>query len=167
MTLRITREIVFAVLILAFCSGTTLYSQEKAKLYDPGINGEEQIATALEKAKQTNTNVIVQVGGNWCKWCHKLHKLFQSDKEIEALLKEKYQLVYLNYSKENKNSEVLKMLEHPERFGFPVLVVIDQHGKRLHTQDSALLEANGAHDRAKVLRFLGLWMSELTNGAKD
>ena len=35
----------------------------------------------------------------------------------------------INYSKENKNPETMALLEYPQRFGFPVLVVLDAAGK--------------------------------------
>jgi hypothetical protein len=63
----------------------------------------------------------------------------------------------VNYSKENKNPEVLASLEYPQRFGFPVLLVLDQNGKRLHTQDTGLLELNKGYDPEKVARFLLSW----------
>jgi hypothetical protein len=48
-------------------------------------------------------------------------------------------------------------LGYPQRFGFPVLVVLDENGKQLHTQDSALLEKGNGYDREKVKSFLRNW----------
>jgi hypothetical protein len=55
--------------------------------------------------------------------------------------------------------DVMKQLEYPNRFGFPVFVVLDGKGKRLHTQDSGLLEhaTVKGYDTTKVVTFLKQW----------
>lgn len=65
--------------------------------------------------------------------------------------------VLLNYSRENKNSEILTELDFPQRFGFPVFVILDSEGNRIHTQNSAYLEAGEGYDDKKVLQFLKHW----------
>jgi hypothetical protein len=76
---------------------------------------------------------------------------------MKKLLNDNYVLYHLNYSKENKNLEYLKKLGYPQRFGFPVLVVLNADGKQLHTQDSALLEKGNGYDEEKVKSFLRSW----------
>jgi hypothetical protein len=49
------------------------------------------------------------------------------------------------------------MLENPQRFGFPVLVVLNSNGQRIHTQDSGLLESGDGYDPKKVIGFLKNW----------
>ncbi|MCD6111802.1 MAG: hypothetical protein J7J86_00890 [Bacteroidales bacterium] len=63
----------------------------------------------------------------------------------------------VNYSKENKNKEVLEELEFPQRFGFPVLVILNNDGKRIHTQNSAYLEEGKTYNRKKIIDFLNNW----------
>jgi hypothetical protein len=63
----------------------------------------------------------------------------------------------LNYSKENKNLEALESLEYPQRFGFPVLVILDGKGRRIHTQNSAYLEKEKSYDEKKMIEFLKQW----------
>jgi hypothetical protein len=57
----------------------------------------------------------------------------------------------------------LKQLEYPQRFGFPVFVILNEDGKRLHTQNSGYLEEGKGHDRMKVLTFLQQWSPEALN----
>jgi hypothetical protein len=52
---------------------------------------------------------------------------------------------------------MLQKLNHPERFGFPVFVVLDEQGRVLHTQDSSFLEEGKGYDKEKVLRFFNNW----------
>ena len=84
-------------------------------------------------------------------------RLWYVQRQHSDLVKADYVLVRINYSPENKNPEVLAGLGYPQRFGFPVLVVLDQHGQRLHTQDTGLLELNKGYDPEKVRRFLLGW----------
>ena len=55
---------------------------------------------------------------------------------------------------------MLDKLGHPERFGFPVFVVMDQTGKVIHTQDSSYLEEGNGYNRDKVARFFQNWTPE-------
>lgn len=145
--------ILFVLLIIPF----TLKSQETIKLYDPAADAGRDLSAAVQAAKEQNKHVLLQVGGNWCSWCIKLHGFFESEAKIDSILKADYVLLRINYSKENKNPEVLASLDYPQRFGFPVLLVLDQNGKRLHTQDTGLLELDKGYDPEKVSRFLLNW----------
>ena len=71
---------------------------------------------------------------------------------------EKNFIVYhVNYSQENKNEDVIASLGFPQRFGFPVFVILDSKGNRLLTQNSAYLEEGSAHSTSKILEFLKHW----------
>lgn len=150
-----TAVIILFVFAIDLCTAQT----DKPKLYDPTANAESQITDALALAKSTKRHVLIQVGGNWCSWCLKLHKLMRTDARIDSILKKDYIVVHLNYSKENKNLDVLKRHGFPQRFGFPVLLILDSNGNRLHTQDSGLLESGDHHDPEKVFTFLRNWSS--------
>jgi thioredoxin-related protein len=126
-------------------------------IYDPKADAMGEIRTAMSIAKKEGKHVYIQIGGNWCPWCIKLHNFLKSDAQIDSILHADYVAVKVNYSKENKNLEVLKMLEYPQRFGFPVLVILDTNGKRIHTQDSGFLESGNGYDRKKILSFLKNW----------
>ncbi len=142
------------LLVSFYLSGQT---SEGVHIYNPGANAKEDIAKAVKQAKAENKQVLVQVGGNWCPWCVKLHGMMTEDTQVDSLLKADYVWVLVNYSKENKNEETMKMLGNPQRFGFPVLVILDQDGVRLHTQDSWYLEKDKYYDKEKVMHFLKMW----------
>jgi thiol:disulfide interchange protein len=125
-------------------------------IYDEKADGMKQIAEALASAKQGNKRVLLQFGANWCGWCHKLHKLCESDPQIAAQLKEAYVVVLIDVNK-GHNEEVNKKYGNPTRFGLPVIVVLDDEGKVLTTQDSGKLEEGDHHDPKKVLTFLSEW----------
>ena len=129
----------------------------QTQIYNPNADTKLEIENAIKQAKKENKHVLIQVGGNWCSWCVKLHNDFQTDATGKEVLTGNYIVVKVNYSKENKNLEALKVLENPQRFGFPVLVILNSNGQRIHTQDSGLLESGDGYDPKKVIGFLKNW----------
>jgi thioredoxin-related protein len=145
------------LVLFALAPVTVLLSQNAVNIYNPAANAKADIVAAVKKAQAENKHVLLQVGGNWCPWCVKLHKVFHTDTKIDSSLQANYVFVMVNYSKENKNLPLLKELEFPQRFGFPVLVVLNKEGKRIHTQATGLLESGEGYDNNKVLDFLNGW----------
>jgi len=134
-----------------------VFSQEKANIYNPNADAKADLKNAIAKAKAENKHVLIQVGGNWCPWCIKFHKFATTESKIDSIIKADYVYLLLNYSKENKNFDVLQTLQNPQRFGFPVFVILDGAGKLLHTQDSGVLELDKNYDPKKVFNFLKGW----------
>jgi thioredoxin-related protein len=126
-------------------------------IYNPAADAKTDIAAAEKLAAKENKHVLLQIGGNWCIWCKRFYKFTEDDAGLKAALNNNYVVYHLNYSKENKNLPVLKALGYPQRFGFPVLVVLDAKGNRLHTQNSGLLESADSYDKKKVQDFLKQW----------
>jgi thiol:disulfide interchange protein len=141
--------------------GATAQEDGAVKLYDPAANAMLELRSAVAQAVATGKHVLVQVGGNWCSWCHKLDRLFTSDAHRFADAGGLRFLLRVNYSKETrKRGRCSGCSRDPQRFGFPVLLVLDSSGRLLHTQDSGQLEKDGAHDPEQVYRFLYLWRPE-------
>lgn len=147
----------YFLLFLVLLFTTAAFTQEKPTIYNPNANAKEDIQKAIAKAKAEHKHVLIQIGGNWCPWCIKFHKLATTETRIDSVIKADYIFLLLNYSKENKNLEVLKTLQNPQRFGFPVFVILDGNGKLIHTQDSGLLELDKEYNPFKVTRFLLQW----------
>jgi len=145
--------LLFFILFMSF----SLKAQEKITLYNPEADARKDLEIAIQKAQEQHKHVLIQVGGNWCPWCIRLHGVFESEARIDSILKSDYVFVLINYSKENKNEVVLADLGFPQRFGFPVLLVLDQEGNRLHTQNTAYLEKDKGYDTDKIMGFLLDW----------
>jgi thiol:disulfide interchange protein len=143
----------FFILFQAF----SLKAQEKITLYNPDADARKDLETAIQTARDQHKHVLIQVGGNWCPWCVRLHGVFESEARIDSILKSDYVFVLINYSKENKNEAILADLGYPQRFGFPVLLVLDRDGHRLHTQNTAYLEKDKGYDTDKIFGFLRDW----------
>lgn len=133
---------------------------QQPNLYNPQADAQADVARAIADAQAQGKHVLLQVGGNWCPWCIKLHQFMESNADIKTYLSDNYIVVKVNYSKENKNLELLERLGNPQRFGFPVLVILDVQGQRLHTQDTGLLESGDGYDIKKVQSVLKGWSPE-------
>jgi thioredoxin-related protein len=146
------------ILIFFFSvSWMMLQAQEKPNIYDPLADAGEEVQMAIKQAASEDKNVLLMVGGNWCPWCVRLHGFMLEDSAIDSTLQSNYVWVKVNYSKENKNLDLLKQLQFPQRMGFPVMVILDREGNRLHTQNTWYLEKEKSYDRDKILSFLKDW----------
>lgn len=140
-----------------------LKAQSQVKPYDENQNPRADIAKALSLAQQENKNILVQFGGNWCPWCLKFHALVNGMGSIDSVMKENYIYLLLNVprEKEKRDFKLFREYEYPNRFGYPVFIILDKSGKRLNTQDSEAFEHFNAkvpgYDTTKVLRFLRMW----------
>ena len=140
---------------------------EKPKIYNPQADAMEDLNMAIKKAAEEDKHVLVQVGGNWCPWCVKLHHYVEDNQKLDSLINADYVFVRVNYSKENKNPEAMKKLEYPQRFGFPVMVVLNEKGERIHTQETGSLEENKSYSEKKLEQFLNGWSKKTLDKFKD
>ena len=127
------------------------------KIYDEKADAMSQIDQALEEARESGRFVICQVGGNWCPWCLRFAKFITEDEEIANVVKENFVYIHVNTSKANKNEEALRRLGNPGRFGYPVLVILDDEGRVMHIQNSSYLEEGNSYNHKKVLEFFLNW----------
>jgi len=147
-------------LFAALIASITMFSQDLTKfhLYKPEEKAEKEIAKAVIEAKQQGKHVLVQIGGNWCIWCARFNDFITNDPKIDSIVKAGYIVYHLNYSKENFNADLLAKYGYPQRFGFPVFLVLDADGKLIETVNSWYLEdGKKSYDRDKVIEFLSDW----------
>ncbi|HVZ56598.1 MAG TPA: thioredoxin family protein [Chitinophagaceae bacterium] len=135
------------------------HTQELAgfHLYHPEENAVRGLDSACQLARRTGRHVFVEIGGNWCIWCARFQDFITRDPQLDSLVRSNYVVYHLNYSKENTNAELLAKYGFPQRFGFPVFLVLDGNGQRLHTQNSGYLESGKTYDREKVAGFFSDW----------
>lgn len=157
--------VVWALLCISLVS----FAQEGkpgVHIYNPEANAKADLKAAAKRALKNKKHVFVQVGGNWCVWCIAFHNLIEETPALKNYLNENFEVVNVNYSKEQKNAAVLASLGYPQRFGYPVFVILNGKGKVLHIQNSEYLEttaldANGkqkeGHSVDKIMNFLKGW----------
>ena len=135
------------------------------RVYDESADPMAQIDAALAKAKTEGKFVVCQVGGNWCPWCLRFADFVEKDSAVSKTVADNFVFLHVNYNPSKsageavvkKSAQVMQRLGNPRRFGFPVLVVLDERGSVLHIQDSSFLEEGKGYNTSKVLRFFKNW----------
>ena len=159
------KQKVIIVFFAVFFTLTTSAQTALKKVYDESINPIEQIDQAIVKAKAEDKFVICQVGGNWCPWCLRFANFISNDSTISEIIEENFVYIHVNYNPRKSEGEaktqraaaLMKRLNNPARFGFPVFVVLDTDGKVIHIQDSSFLEEGQGYNQERVVRFLNSW----------
>jgi thiol:disulfide interchange protein len=123
--------------------------------YDPKRNAETDIKDTVLEAQRTGKRVLVDVGGEWCIWCHTMDKFFDQNPKLLEYREQNFVMVKINYSSENKNEKLLS--RYPKIPGFPHLFVLDTNGKLLHSQDTSELEAGKSYNLERFFSFLKRW----------
>ena len=146
------------VLNIFLCMVMLVSKAQETKQYNPAANAEKDIATAILKSKKENKFVLIQGGGNWCSWCIEFARFAKEDNKIASVIKSSFVWYHLNYSKENENKATFAKLGYPQRFGYPVFIILNGKGERIHTQNSEYLENGGkGYNQQKVQNFLEMW----------
>src|SRR6478735_427615 len=143
--------------LLALCFSVSAIAQE-TKLYNPYANADSAIKAAVKKAKAEHKYVLIQGGGNWCKWCIEFARFCKADPKIDSVMNASFVWYHLNWSKENENKKTFAKYGYPQRFGYPVFIILDGKGERINTQNSEYLEdGKKSYNRQKVIEFLENW----------
>jgi thioredoxin-related protein len=151
-------KIVLSIMLVVVTCVSFSQDLSKFKLYKPDENAEQKIAEAVKEAKQQGKHVFIQIGGNWCIWCARFNDFITTDSSIDSLVKANYIVYHLNYSDENHNLKLLARYGYPQRFGYPVFLIVDGTGKLLHTQNSGYLEdGKKSYKRETVIGFFNDW----------
>ena len=124
--------------------------------FDPARDAAQDLKLALQLAKASGKRVMVDVGGEWCSWCHVLDAYFANTPAVQAVLSQRYVMLKINWSPQNKNEAVLS--QWPKVKGYPHLFVLASDGRLLHSQDTGDLELPATqgkgYDTVKMLAFL-------------
>src|SRR4051812_10116357 len=100
--------------------------------YDPKRNADQDIKNAVAQAQKMKKRVLLEVGGEWCKWCHIMDKYFADHPDLTDLRDKNYITVKINFSPENDNKALLS--RYPQIPGYPHILVLESDGKLLQSE---------------------------------
>jgi thiol:disulfide interchange protein len=123
--------------------------------FDPKAVPEADLKQAIAEAQRSGRRIILDVGGEWCSWCHILDRYYQANSDLLELRDRNFVWLKITFSPDNKNEAFLSRF--PAINGYPHLFVLDKDGKLLHSQDTALLEEGKSYNRNKMQEFLRQW----------
>ena len=99
------------------------------------LNWEDNLETALQKAKIENKAVLVNfTGSDWCQWCIKLSDEVFSKSEFEDYAEENLILVRLDFPRSIEQSTETKAYNNQlaQKYGvqgFPTILLFNSQGK--------------------------------------
>jgi len=152
------RSVMISVGALLALMILTVDAGEQAKpkrepIYQEDGKGMERVGQALVTARRENKRVLLKIGGNWCGWCYRLHDLFHTDKAIQKILSEEYELVAIDSRADKPVIEKWQIKPN----AYPYLTVLDSMAKKVIEQETGSLEIGDKHDPKKVKAFLEKW----------
>jgi len=125
------------------------------KKYDPGRNADQDIKDAIAEARKTGRRILLEVGGDWCHWCHIMDDYFDKNPKLTASRDNNFITVKFNFSPQNENEKVLS--RYPKIPEYPHLFVLDTNGALLHSQFTGDLEEGQSYNLQKFTDFLSKW----------
>jgi thiol:disulfide interchange protein len=120
--------------------------------YDPGGDPEKDLAEAIAEAKRSHRNILIEVGGEWCSWCHIMDDFFRAHVDLLSLRENNYVLLKVNMSRENENKAFLSRF--PLIHGYPHILVLDADGHLIRSQETSALEDGRSYHVKRFTKFL-------------
>lgn len=127
------------------------YSKSYDAARDPFADGR----AAIKLAGETNRRVLIEVGGNWCTWCHVLDRFLTQHPSLYARLHATFVVLKVNVDDQNDNAEFLSVF--PKPLGYPHMYITDNDGTIVSSQDTAEFLQNGQYSEQRFLVFLQRW----------
>lgn len=139
----------WALALLAGCATAPLPTVDR---YDPSRNAQADLEAALAAAPRADRQVLAVVGGDWCKDCRDLDKLFAGDQALRDLRDRRYVPVKIYVGQDNRNEQV--RARFPPLDWVPTLYVLDGDGRLVRSAPSTAFHDGKALDPGKVRAFL-------------
>ncbi len=146
---------IFFTFIAVFILSPVFAAEPYSIQYDPERDPYADGRAAIVLATKTNRRVLIEVGGDWCKWCHLLDEFIHSDMQIKNELHKTFVVLKVNVSDENSNEKFLS--DFPKALGYPHMYITENNGKVIHSQDTAEFLTNLKYSKSKFLDFLKRW----------
>ena len=127
-------------------------------VYDIERDPAADLELATTRAKAEGKRILLEVGGEWCGWCHRLDQYIHDHPAISGKLAQDFLIVKVNWSRENRNEAFLS--QYPKIPGYPHIYVVEKDGTFLHSQGTAELEEGSSYNEQAILDFLGAWSPE-------
>ena len=128
---------------------------EDTQLFNSDLDSFQALKDARLIAQRYGRNILVELGADWCVWCHRLEKFIASHTELYLLRQQNYVHVRVYSGDGETLSEICRHL--PSFDGIPHYFVFSPDGQLLHSQDTDSLEDGESYDYDKVWEFLSLW----------
>jgi len=159
----------FSFLILVLLSGALILSQDAvakeninlpaySTRYDDQRDPFKDALDAIKLALESQRNVLIEIGGNWCTWCHKMDAFLEQNPDVYQALHANFVVLKINVSDSNENEKFMQVL--PPVLGYPHMYVSTAQGKMILSKDTAELQENGRYSAERWLEFINKWQPQ-------
>ena len=158
---RLLRPGLIAVFMLASFPAMTaseLELPQYSTVYDAKRDPYADTKAALKLARETDRKLLIEVGGDWCSWCHILDRFLKEHNNVASRLHKTFVLLKVNVSDANNNAKFMATL--PPARGYPHIYIADSSGVVLHSQDTAQFIENKKYSEQQFMEFLDYWQSQ-------
>ncbi len=143
------------VFLMNIINAQTMQEKNNAPKFDPSKNPFEDLKIAVEEAQKSDKRILLDVGGEWCIWCHRLDGFFEANPELKNYMHDNFVVLKVNWSPDNKNEKFLS--QYPKIPGFPHIFILEKDGKFLFSKKTEELEKEKSYDAEKIMTFLKEW----------
>jgi len=126
--------------------------------YDPQRDPYQDGHAAIKLAEATNRHVLIEVGGDWCRWCHVLDRFLEQNPDIKQKLHRTFVILKVNVSDANDNNQFLAAF--PKPLGYPHMYIAEKNGNILLSKDTADFLLDGKYSRQQFLVFFSQWAAQ-------
>ena len=154
----------FGLMIVLLLISAPSMSSDKLDLptysttYDAARDPYADTKAALLLARETDRKLLIEVGGDWCSWCHVLDRFLAEHDNVASRLHETFVVLKVNVSEANDNARFMATL--PPAKGYPHMYITDSSGVVLHSQNTGQFIENSEYSEQQFMAFLDFWQSQ-------
>ena len=127
-------------------------------IYNPEGDPAVDLAMTVKRAQAEGKRIILQVGGDWCQFCHRLDAFIRDTPSVAAGLHDGFLIMKVSYTQgQNENTDFLS--QYPNVAGYPHWYVLESDGTLLHSQDTSKIQQGNDYSEPKLLAFIDRWKS--------
>ncbi len=154
------KKFLLTMVVIFICLMNTMNAQEtkdknNTPKFDPSRDPFADLKTAVVEGQKTNKRILLDVGGEWCIWCHRLDGFLDANPEIKNFMNDNFVVLKINWSPENKNEKFLS--QYPKVTGYPHIFILESDGKFLYSKNTGELEKEKSYSAEKIMDFLKEW----------
>ena len=123
--------------------------------YDPARDPKADLAAGVVSAQASGKRILLDVGGEWCIWCHILDDYLSRNKDVGDAFAASFVIVKITWEPKSRNEEFLSA--YPDTDGYPHFYVLESSGKFLASQNTSPLERGESYNKDKMLAFAARW----------
>lgn len=126
--------------------------------YDVGRDPAADARAAFALAAVSGRRVLIEVGGEWCRWCHVLDRLLEREPALAARVHASF--VVLKVAIDDDHDGATALARYPAADGYPYLYVTRADGALLHAQDATAFVDAGDYSAPHVHAFIARWSAD-------